>query len=129
MGRGGASHDRTDGPERKCIATGEVQPKYGLIRFVMGPDGEIVPDALEKLPGRGIWVSADRGAIEQAVKKRLFGRAARAQVRRIAPVRTSRAITVPGCCNWKAQPTCSPPALSVSSTAPSAVVASSVPAP
>ena len=39
-----------------------------------------MPDALEKLPGRGIWVSADRGAIEQAVKKRLFGRAARAQV-------------------------------------------------
>lgn len=80
MSRGGNTRERPDRPERKCIVTGEVQPKYGLIRFVMGPDGEIVPDALEKLPGRGIWVSADRGAIEQAVKKRLFGRAARAQV-------------------------------------------------
>ena len=80
MSRGGNTKERPDGPERKCIVTGEVQPKYGLIRFVMGPDGEIVPDALEKLPGRGIWVSADRGAIDQAVKKRLFGRAARAQV-------------------------------------------------
>ena len=42
-------------PERKCIATGEVQPKYGLIRFVVGPDQMVVPDVLEKLPGRG-WV-------------------------------------------------------------------------
>ena len=48
MGRGGASKDRSEGPDRKCIATGEVQPKYGLIRFVAGPDGQIVPDVLGK---------------------------------------------------------------------------------
>jgi predicted RNA-binding protein YlxR (DUF448 family) len=42
------------------------------------PDGEIAPDILEKLPGRGIWVSAERDAIEtMAVKKNLFARAAR----------------------------------------------------
>ncbi|MDX5350872.1 MAG: RNA-binding protein [Paracoccaceae bacterium] len=76
MTRGGREKDR-DEPERKCIATGESQPKAGLIRFCLGPDGQIVPDVLGKLPGRGIYVSADRAAIEKAVKKNLFSRAAR----------------------------------------------------
>lgn len=80
MGRGGQSKDRENGPERKCIATGEVQPKYGLIRFAVGPDYQIFPDLMEKLPGRGIWVSADRTALETAVKKGLFARAARQAV-------------------------------------------------
>ncbi len=71
---------REDGPERKCIATGEVQPKYGLIRFVVGPDGQVVPDIAGKLPGRGIYVSADRAALETAVKKKLFSRGAKQQV-------------------------------------------------
>lgn len=75
MGRGGASKDRNDGPERKCIATGEVQPKYGLIRFLAGPDGQLVPDVMGKLPGRGVYVAADRAAIERAVAKKLFARA------------------------------------------------------
>ena len=66
MSRGGQAKDRSDGPERKCIATGEVQPKNGLIRFVVGPESQIVPDVLEKLPGRGIWVSADREALDKA---------------------------------------------------------------
>jgi predicted RNA-binding protein YlxR (DUF448 family) len=80
MGRGGQPKDRSEGPERKCIATGEVHPKHGLIRFAVGPDGQIVPDISEKLPGRGIWVSADRAAIETAVKKGLFARAAKQAV-------------------------------------------------
>ncbi|MGH1453277.1 MAG: RNA-binding protein [Paracoccaceae bacterium] len=80
MGRGGANMAREDGPERKCIATGEVQPKYGLIRFVVGPDGQVVPDVAGKLPGRGIYVSADRAALEMAVKKKLFSRGAKQQV-------------------------------------------------
>lgn len=80
MTRGGRKKDREDGPERRCIATGEVQPKQGLIRFVVGPDGQIVPDLSEKLPGRGIWVSAERAALELAVKKNLFARAAKQTV-------------------------------------------------
>lgn len=80
MGRGGVQKDRSDGPERKCIATGEAQPKNGLIRFVVSPDGQVVPDILGKLPGRGLYVAADRGAIELAVRKKLFSRAAKAQV-------------------------------------------------
>jgi len=79
MTRGGRVKDRTE-PERRCIATGEVQPKTGLIRFVVGPDSVLVPDLLEKLPGRGIWVSADRAALTKAVKKKLFARAAKQSV-------------------------------------------------
>lgn len=79
MTRGGRAKDRA-GPERRCIATGEARPKAGLIRFVPGPGGEIVPDIAGKLPGRGIWVAADRAALDRAVSKRLFGRAARRAV-------------------------------------------------
>ena len=60
MGRGGATKDRTDGPERKCIATGKLHPKNGLIRFVIGPDVQIVPEIAGKLPGRGVYVTADK---------------------------------------------------------------------
>ncbi|WP_010142305.1 RNA-binding protein [Oceanicola sp. S124] len=80
MSRGGKEKDRADGPERKCIVTGEVAPKGGLIRFVVGPDAQVVPDLAEKLPGRGIWVSATREAIETAAKKKLFSRSAKTQV-------------------------------------------------
>lgn len=79
MTRGGRAHDR-DEPERRCLATGESQPRGGLIRFVLGPDGTVVPDVAGKLPGRGMWVSADRAALETAVKKKLFARAARQPV-------------------------------------------------
>lgn len=80
MGRGGASRDRDDGPNRKCIATGDVQPKFGLIRFVAGPDGQVVPDILGKLPGRGVYVAAERSAIDRAVAKKLFARALKQSV-------------------------------------------------
>lgn len=80
MTRGGQPKTRAEGPERRCIATGEVRPKHGLIRFVVGPDNSIVPDLLGKLPGRGIWVAADRKALDKAVAKNLFARAARQPV-------------------------------------------------
>lgn len=79
MTRGGQQKDRTES-ERKCIATGDSQPKGGLIRFVVGPDNVIVPDILEKLPGRGIWVSASADALKKAVNKGLFSRAAKTHV-------------------------------------------------
>jgi predicted RNA-binding protein YlxR (DUF448 family) len=75
MTRGGQAKIREDGPERKCIATGEVQPKFGLIRFVMGPDGDVIPDLAGKLPGRGVYVSSDRAALEKSAAKGLFARA------------------------------------------------------
>lgn len=76
MTRGGRTTG-TEEAERRCIVTGDRQGKAGLIRFVAGPDGQIVPDVLEKLPGRGIWVSADRAVLEKAVAKGLFARGAK----------------------------------------------------
>jgi|SRR5690606_1009647 predicted RNA-binding protein YlxR (DUF448 family) len=79
MTRGGRDTDK-DGPERRCIVTGDVQPQARLVRFVVSPEGMVVPDLAGKLPGRGIWVTADRTAIETAAKKGLFSRAARVPV-------------------------------------------------
>ncbi|MBI3676430.1 MAG: RNA-binding protein [Proteobacteria bacterium] len=66
--------------ERKCIVTGEVLPEEKLVRFVVDPQGRATPDVAAKLPGRGIWVSATREAIERAVAKNLFAKAAKANV-------------------------------------------------
>jgi predicted RNA-binding protein YlxR (DUF448 family) len=79
--RGGKDKDRDSGPERKCIATGEVRPKSALLRFVVGPEDTLYPDLAGKLPGRGIWVTATRPALETAIKKNMFHRAARTQLR------------------------------------------------
>ncbi|WP_390625154.1 RNA-binding protein [Falsirhodobacter algicola] len=79
MTRGGRD-DMRDDPERKCIVTGQSGPRAGLIRFGLGPEAQVVPDVLGRLPGRGFYVSADRKAIETAAKKGLFARAARKPV-------------------------------------------------
>jgi uncharacterized protein len=68
-----ASADTT----RRCIVTGEVRPKPELIRFVVSPEGRIVPDIAERLPGRGLWLTARRDIVAAAVAKRLLARAAR----------------------------------------------------
>jgi hypothetical protein len=67
--------------ERRCIVHGEVLPDDRLVRFAVSPDGEVTPDVAATLPGRGIWVSADSASIAAAVKKNLFAKAAKAQVR------------------------------------------------
>src|SRR3954464_8465112 len=66
--------------ERRDIVSGEVLPEHRLLRFVAGPDGTVVPDVAAKLPGRGLWVEASKAAIDKAVEKKLFARAAKAQV-------------------------------------------------
>ena len=63
--------------ERKCLVTGAVKPKTEMIRFVLGPDRRVVPDLAERLPGRGMWISAEADAIKQAIKKNLFTHAAK----------------------------------------------------
>ena len=65
------------GPLRTCIATGEEGAPERMIRFVVGPQGEVVPDLARRLPGRGMWVRAERAAVEHAVAKNLFARSAR----------------------------------------------------
>jgi len=70
----------TETPLRRCIVTGTTGGKGGLVRFVVGPDAHIVPDVAGKLPGRGLWVECRRDVVREAVSKRSFQRAARAQV-------------------------------------------------
>ena len=80
MTRSGQDKSKDD-PERRCIVTGESQPKAGLIRFCVGPEGQVVPDILGKLPGRGFYVEAERASLDKAAKKGLFARAARQPVK------------------------------------------------
>jgi len=61
--------------ERTCIVTRAPAPVDALIRFVVAPDGEVVPDFRRRLPGRGIWVTARADHVEAAEKRRLFARA------------------------------------------------------
>lgn len=60
---------------RKCLVTGETRPSGDLLRFVVDPEAQIVPDIAGKLPGRGYWVTASRERVEQAVRTKGFERA------------------------------------------------------
>ncbi len=65
---------------RTCCVTRESLPKADLIRFALGPNGEILPDIAGKAGGRGVWVAANRQVLAQAVAKNAFARALKAQV-------------------------------------------------
>ena len=65
---------------RRCLVTGTVRPKTELLRFVVDPGGQIVADIAGKLPGRGLWLTAQRAIVAEASSKRVFARAAKAPV-------------------------------------------------
>lgn len=74
-------HDTDEGlaaarrePARTCIATRAVQPTERMIRFVVAPDGAVVPDLARALPGRGAWVTASREALRKAIAQKAFAR-------------------------------------------------------
>ena len=69
--------EANSGRARFCIATGEAKPTGEMIRYVVAPDGSIVPDIAHKLPGRGAWLSASREALRIAIERKLFARAFR----------------------------------------------------
>ena len=60
--------------ERLCALKRQVAPIGELIRFVVGPDGQVVPDLKRKLPGRGLWISNSHGAVAEAAKRGVFAR-------------------------------------------------------
>ena len=66
--------------ERRDVATGEVRPDSEMVRVVRGPDDVLVPDILAKLPGRGAWVGATRGAVEAAIAAKAFHRSFKGRV-------------------------------------------------
>src|SRR5918994_4127675 len=70
-----------EAPQRRCLVTREVKGQDQMIRFVLDPGGHVVPDVDGRLPGRGMWLSADRNVLDKAVAANLFARAARAPVR------------------------------------------------
>jgi predicted RNA-binding protein YlxR (DUF448 family) len=62
------------GTERLCLWSRKVTPVSEMIRFVVGPDGTVVPDLKRKLPGRGIWITATREALAEAIRRGAFAR-------------------------------------------------------
>ncbi|KJC44669.1 RNA-binding protein [Bradyrhizobium sp. LTSP857] len=81
-------HDLDNGPRtersatmRMCVVSREVRPIDELIRFVLSPDGQIVPDLKRKLPGRGMWVTASRQVVAEAVRRHQFTKAFKRDLR------------------------------------------------
>ena len=68
------------GPERTCIVTRRKASPDAMIRFVVGPDANVVPDIRHRLPGRGVWVTASEATVAEAVRKGAFGRGFKAKV-------------------------------------------------
>lgn len=66
---------------RMCAVSREVRPVDELIRFVLSPQGEVVPDLKRKLPGRGLWISASRTRVAEAVRRNQFSRGFKRDVR------------------------------------------------
>lgn len=67
-------HDEESGSTRTCIVMRAPLPREQLIRFVLDPEGRVTPDIRAKLPGRGVWVSASKDLVAQAVRKGAFAR-------------------------------------------------------
>ena len=80
MRRTSLSDNRGKLRERRCAASGETKPEEALIRLAIAPDGGLVPDLAAKLPGRGVWVTADRSSIERAVKTGGLARSAKCKI-------------------------------------------------
>jgi predicted RNA-binding protein YlxR (DUF448 family) len=64
-----------------CAVTRQVRPVDELLRFVVGPDGTVLADLKRKLPGRGLWISATRETVSEAVRRGVFGRGFKRDVR------------------------------------------------
>ncbi|MGH6819482.1 MAG: DUF448 domain-containing protein, partial [Methylocella sp.] len=69
-----AARDAEGSPERTCIVTRAKGLPEDMIRFVVGPGAIVVPDIRRKLPGRGVWVTAQAGHVAEAVKRQVFSR-------------------------------------------------------
>ncbi len=74
---------KSEPTERQCALTRTVLPVDRLIRFVLDPEGHVVPDLKRKLPGRGVWITAAQDSVRAAEKngKRVFGRGFKGEVR------------------------------------------------
>ncbi|MFQ5958451.1 MAG: RNA-binding protein [Alphaproteobacteria bacterium] len=71
---------RSGAPQRRCLVTRRVGDKDALIRFVLGPGDAVLADVAGTLPGRGVWLSAERGVVEAACARNLFAKGFRVSV-------------------------------------------------
>jgi predicted RNA-binding protein YlxR (DUF448 family) len=78
-------HDGAEKPQRSCLACRETRDRDRLIRFVLSPQGEVVPDLDAKLPGRGAYTCISAACLAAAVKQRQFSRAFKREVSVPAP--------------------------------------------
>ena len=78
---GERAHDLADETVRRCAVTRARRPKDDLIRFVRDPGGTIVPDLWERLPGRGVWLTATQETVADAVKRKVFAGAFKGEAR------------------------------------------------
>jgi predicted RNA-binding protein YlxR (DUF448 family) len=69
------------GTERLCIVTRKVKPIDELIRFVVAPDGSVVADLKQRLPGRGVWVSGTRRELTEAIRRSAFAKGFKKEVK------------------------------------------------
>ena len=67
--------------KRLCAVTRQALDPALLIRFVADPEGSIVPDLARRLPGRGVWVTADKATVAQAVRANVFARGLKRSVK------------------------------------------------
>lgn len=96
--------DRSGDHARLCALSCAERPAGELIRFVVAPDGTLTPDLARRLPGRGVWVTADRASLEAAAKTKAFGRSLKqsvivapdlpAQVERLLEKRLGEALAI-----------------------------------
>jgi len=66
---------------RMCAVSREVRPIDELIRFVVSPQGDVMADLKRKLPGRGLWISASRRTVAEAVRRHQFSKGFKRDVR------------------------------------------------
>ncbi len=66
--------------ERTCLVTRVKGSPDAMIRFVVGPGATVVPDIRRKLPGRGVWVTAQADKVAEAVRRQAFARGFKSKV-------------------------------------------------
>jgi predicted RNA-binding protein YlxR (DUF448 family) len=74
------TRDQPEGPLRRCLITRASMPKECMLRFVVGPDDDLIFDVASTLPGRGLWLSTGRDVVEMALKRGVFAKAAKQRV-------------------------------------------------
>lgn len=72
-----AQHEK---PQRSCLGCRQTRDRDLLLRFVLSPHGEVVPDIESKLPGRGAYTCVSELCLRAALKQRQFSRAFKREV-------------------------------------------------